>query len=89
MPFNPQMSTWSIKPNAKVKTFVTLCEVQSDKAPIEITSPFQGIVKQLLIQEGKISTVGQELCVIGIDETLKQSHFRSSHQSSRGGREYE
>ena len=31
---------------------------------------FQGIVKQLFIQEGKISSVSQELCVIEVDETL-------------------
>ncbi len=60
----------SIKPNAKVETFDALCEVQSDKASVEITSPFQGIVKQLLVQEGEIARVGQELCVIEVDDEV-------------------
>ncbi|KAF8338320.1 2-oxoacid dehydrogenases acyltransferase-domain-containing protein [Cantharellus anzutake] len=59
---------WSIRPNAKVEAFDALCEVQSDKASVEITSPFSGTVKQLLVQEGEIAKVGQGLCIIEVDE---------------------
>ncbi|KAL4251017.1 hypothetical protein AB1N83_013750, partial [Pleurotus pulmonarius] len=35
-----EVISWSVKPQATVKSFEPLCEVQSDKASVEITSPF-------------------------------------------------
>jgi 2-oxoisovalerate dehydrogenase E2 component (dihydrolipoyl transacylase) len=38
------------------------CEVQSDKASVETTSPLDdGIVKEFLVQEGEIAKVGPGL----------------------------
>jgi len=51
-----------------VQSFDALCEVQSDKASVEITSPFDGIVKQLLVQEGEIAKVGAGLCLIEVEQ---------------------
>ncbi|KAH6880899.1 hypothetical protein BKA70DRAFT_1343156 [Coprinopsis sp. MPI-PUGE-AT-0042] len=58
---------WSITPGARISAFDPLCEVQSDKASVEITSPFDGVVKALLVQEGEIAKVGGGLCVIEVD----------------------
>lgn len=58
----------SAKPSAAVATFDPLCEVQSDKASVEITSPFDGVLKEILVQEGHIAKVGQGLCTIEVDE---------------------
>ena len=57
---------------ANVEAFDPLCEVQSDKASVEITSPFDGIVKELLVQEGEIAKVGAGLCLIEVDETISE-----------------
>ncbi|KAI0825297.1 hypothetical protein BC628DRAFT_1410344 [Trametes gibbosa] len=57
---------WSVKPASPVNSFDPLCEVQSDKASVEITSPFDGIVKELLVQEGEVAKVGQDLCTIEV-----------------------
>jgi 2-oxoisovalerate dehydrogenase E2 component (dihydrolipoyl transacylase) len=62
----------NIKPLANIQAFDTLCEVQSDKASVEITSPFDGIVKELLVKEGEIAKVGAGLCLIEIDETVTE-----------------
>ncbi|KAB5588228.1 2-oxoacid dehydrogenase acyltransferase domain containing protein [Ceratobasidium theobromae] len=59
---------WSVKPQSKIGSFDPLCEVQSDKASVEITSPFDGVVKELLVQEGHIAKVGAGLCVIEVEE---------------------
>lgn len=59
---------WSVQPQAKIGSFDPLCEVQSDKASVEITSPFDGIVKEILVQEGHIAKVGEGLCVIEVEE---------------------
>ncbi|KAI0638902.1 2-oxoacid dehydrogenases acyltransferase-domain-containing protein [Trametes polyzona] len=57
---------WNVKPSTPINSFDPLCEVQSDKASVEITSPFDGIVKDLLVQEGQVAKVGQDLCTIEV-----------------------
>ncbi|OSD05722.1 CoA-dependent acyltransferase [Trametes coccinea BRFM310] len=61
---------WNVKPSTPVSTFDPLCEVQSDKASVEITSPFDGIVKELFVQEGQVAKVGQDLCTIEVADDL-------------------
>lgn len=58
----------NVKPLAPVQAFDPLLEVQSDKASVEITSPFDGIVKELLVKEGEIAKVGERLCLIEVEE---------------------
>jgi 2-oxoisovalerate dehydrogenase E2 component (dihydrolipoyl transacylase) len=53
---------------APIQAFDPLLEVQSDKASVEITSPFDGIVKELLVKEGDIAKVGERLCLIEVEE---------------------
>lgn len=57
-----------MKPAGSVGMFDPLCEVQSDKASVEITSPFDGVVKQILVDEGEVAKVGSDLCIIEVDE---------------------
>ncbi|KAH7919221.1 CoA-dependent acyltransferase [Leucogyrophana mollusca] len=61
---------WSVKENNPIQSFDPLCEVQSDKASVEITSPFDGIVKELLVKEGEVAKVGQGLCLIEVEEEV-------------------
>ena len=56
------------EPPSPIQAFDPLCEVQSDKASVEITSPFDGIVKELLVQEGEVAKVGSGLCLIEVEE---------------------
>ena len=42
--------------------------MQSDKASVEITSPFDGVVMQLLVDEGQVAKVGAGLCLIEVEE---------------------
>jgi len=42
--------------------------VQSDKASVEITSPYDGTIKEILVQEGQVAKVGEGLCIIEVDE---------------------
>ncbi|KIM81862.1 hypothetical protein PILCRDRAFT_71619 [Piloderma croceum F 1598] len=64
---------WSVKPQGSIQAFDPLCEVQSDKASVEITSPFDGIVKELLVQEGEVAKVGEGLCLIEVDEDTAEN----------------
>lgn len=64
---------WNVKELGTIQSFDPLCEVQSDKASVEITSPFDGVVKEILVKEGEVAKVGQGLCVIEVDEELLDS----------------
>ena len=52
---------WYVKPGDKVQEDAVLCEVQNDKAVVEIPSPVEGTVKEILVGEGTVATVGQVL----------------------------
>lgn len=56
-----------MEPSSVVQAFDPLCEVQSDKASVEITSPFEGIVKEILVKEGEMAKVGENLCMIEVE----------------------
>ncbi|WP_045515527.1 dihydrolipoamide acetyltransferase family protein [Neobacillus niacini] len=52
---------WFIKPGDKVQEDDVLCEIQNDKAVVEIPSPVEGTVLEVLVAEGTVATVGQVL----------------------------
>lgn len=52
-----ELLKWFVKKGDKVKSFDKICEVQSDKATVEITSRYNGEVLALYHEEGKIVKV--------------------------------
>ncbi|PRT54733.1 Lipoamide acyltransferase component of branched-chain alpha-keto acid dehydrogenase complex, mitochondrial [Wickerhamiella sorbophila] len=52
---------WMIQPGARLEEFDPVCELQSDKATVEITSRFSGVVKKLHYDVGDMAQVGQPL----------------------------
>ncbi|KAJ3579677.1 hypothetical protein NPX13_g888 [Xylaria arbuscula] len=57
---------WFVEPDARVEEFSPLCEVQSDKASVEITSRFAGVVKKLYYDAGEMAKVGKPFVDIDI-----------------------
>lgn len=62
-----------------VGAFEPLCEVQSDKASVEITSPYDGTIAEILVKEGEVAKVGADLCIIEVDEDAADA---PAHQAS-------
>ncbi|KAK1781142.1 2-oxoacid dehydrogenases acyltransferase-domain-containing protein [Copromyces sp. CBS 386.78] len=58
---------WFVEPGARVEEFSRLCEVQSDKASVEITSRFAGVVKKLYYDAGEMAKVGKPFVDIDIE----------------------
>src|SRR5687767_14530544 len=54
-----ELVKWRIKPGDLVKDDQPLCEVMTDKATVEIPSPFHGKVGELHVKEGETVKVGQ------------------------------
>jgi 2-oxoisovalerate dehydrogenase E2 component (dihydrolipoyl transacylase) len=71
-----------VQPGAIVEEFDPLCEVQSDKASVEITSRYAGKVKSLLYKEGEVAKVGSALCEIERETEETESASQSSEAPS-------
>lgn len=66
---------WFVEPGAEVEQFDLICEVQSDKASVEITSRYNGIIKALHYEPGQMAIVGKPLVDIDIlDEETSNSN---------------
>lgn len=70
---------WFVKPGDKVQEDDVLCEVQNDKAVVEIPSPVAGTVEDILVAEGATAIVGDTLIKLDAPgyEDLK---FKGSHE---------
>src|SRR5690625_4073103 len=52
---------WFVKEGDEVKEDDILCEVQNDKAVVEIPSPVAGTVEKIHVEEGSVAIVGDVL----------------------------
>ncbi|KAK6619915.1 hypothetical protein RUM44_006315 [Polyplax serrata] len=59
---------WFVKPGDKIAQFDNICEVQSDKASVTITSRYDGIVKKLYYQVDETAFVGKVLIDIEVED---------------------
>ncbi|KAK6344526.1 hypothetical protein TWF696_008160 [Orbilia brochopaga] len=59
---------WFVQPGAKVEQFDNICEVQSDKASVEISSRYDGVIKKLYYEAGDMAIVGKPLVDIDMAE---------------------
>jgi 2-oxoisovalerate dehydrogenase E2 component (dihydrolipoyl transacylase) len=67
---------WFVEPGARVEEFSPLCEVQSDKASVEITSRFAGVVKKLYYEAGEMAKVGRPFVDIDIAGDVGQDDHK-------------
>jgi pyruvate dehydrogenase E2 component (dihydrolipoamide acetyltransferase) len=58
-----ELIKWRVKEGDTVKDDQPICEVMTDKATIEIPSPFSGVITQLVAKEGEIVKVHQLMVV--------------------------
>jgi pyruvate dehydrogenase E2 component (dihydrolipoamide acetyltransferase) len=56
-----ELIKWRVKPGERVAEHQTLAEMETDKALVEVPSPWAGVVKELRGQEGEIINVGSIL----------------------------
>nr|AAC16694.1 dihydrolipoylacyltransferase subunit of the branched-chain alpha-keto acid dehydrogenase complex [Arabidopsis thaliana] len=64
-----ELLKWFVKEGDSVEEFQPLCEVQSDKATIEITSRFKGKVALISHSPGDIIKVGETLVRLAVEDS--------------------
>ncbi|KAL4807976.1 2-oxoacid dehydrogenases acyltransferase-domain-containing protein [Aspergillus unguis] len=73
---------WFVKPGDAVGQFDAICEVQSDKASVEISSRYDGVVKTLHHAVDEIATVGKPLLDIDVkDDDEGDAHVTSAEDA--------
>ena len=60
-----EVARWLVSEGQEIAEDDPLVEIQTDKATVEIPSPYGGTVLRILVAEGEIAPVGTELVVIG------------------------
>ncbi|XP_048833099.1 lipoamide acyltransferase component of branched-chain alpha-keto acid dehydrogenase complex, mitochondrial [Brienomyrus brachyistius] len=87
---------WYVKEGDKVSQFDSICEVQSDKASVMITSRYDGIIRKLYYDVDSVALVGTPLVDIETEpteeeapekdvvETPAMSHEEHTHQEIKG-----
>ena len=61
-----ELIKWRVTPGEKVDEHQTLAEMETDKALVEVPSPWSGIIKELNGAEGEILLVGSVLVTYDI-----------------------
>ena len=60
-----EVARWLVVEGQTVHEDDPLVEIQTDKATVEIPSPYEGTVLRILVAEGEIAPVGTDLVIVG------------------------
>ncbi|KAG8240036.1 hypothetical protein J437_LFUL018068, partial [Ladona fulva] len=64
---------WFVKVNDTVNQFDNICEVQSDKASVTITSRYNGIIRKLYCDIDEVIAVGNPVCDIEVTDDIPET----------------
>ncbi len=81
-----ELIKWLVAPGDQVKADQTVAEIMTDKATVEVPSPFAGTVKELKFKKGEIIKVENVILTLsGASGTASASAASSAPQSSQNG----
>ncbi|ADH99114.1 dihydrolipoyllysine-residue acetyltransferase [Salisediminibacterium selenitireducens] len=79
-----EVAKWNVKEGDEVKEDDVLCEVQNDKAVVEIPSPVDGTVKKIHVEEGVVINVGDVIITFDTDaEQPEDAHGSSGEEAPK------
>lgn len=71
--FEGEIIKWHVQAGDQVEEDQIILEVQNDKAVVEVPSPVDGIVKEILVNEGTVANVGDTLITFEVDGEQKEA----------------
>jgi pyruvate dehydrogenase E2 component (dihydrolipoamide acetyltransferase) len=91
-----ELIKWRVKPGETVAEHQTLAEMETDKALVEVPSPWSGVIKELKGREGDILKVGSILVTYEVGATARpataarqESQRKPAAEASHAGAERE
>jgi len=82
-----EIVSWHVSEGEEVSTEGILCEVETEKAVIEVPVPFDGVVLSLAVPEGEVVAVGDVLAVIGEAGEAANAPAEPKPETASQGRE--
>ena len=67
-----EVMQWFVQEGDTVEQFQNVCEVQSDKATVEITSRYDGVVTKIHYDVGAMAQVGSTLIDVEVDDAVAE-----------------
>ncbi|HEY4868104.1 MAG TPA: dihydrolipoamide acetyltransferase family protein [Candidatus Dormibacteraeota bacterium] len=61
------ISKWLVKPGDKLVEFEPMLEVDTDKVNAEVPAPVNGVLKEILAQEGETIQAGSEIAIVEVE----------------------
>lgn len=61
-----EIVSWKVAPGEKVAVNQTICEIETAKSIVELPCPFEGVVEELLAQEGETVEVGTPIISVNV-----------------------
>lgn len=61
-----EIVSWKVAPGQKVEVNQTICEIETAKSIVELPCPFEGVVEELLAQEGETVEVGTPIISVNV-----------------------
>lgn len=77
-----ELVKWNVKVGDSVKDDQSLCEILTDKATIEIPSPFSGVIKTLDAPEGVVVKVHQLMLTADVGGTAKSAEPKAEAKAA-------
>src|SRR5258708_16009944 len=77
--YEAELIRWLVKPGQSVRGGQGLMEVMTDKATMEVPSPFAGTIESLTVEEGRQLKVGETVL------TYSRTHQKTEGAKRRGG----
>lgn len=82
---------WFVKAGDEIQEDDILCEVQNDKSVVEIPSPVNGTIEEVVVEEGTVAVVGDTIIKIDSPDaeemSFKGGHSNDSAQEEDAGQE--
>src|SRR4029453_16284156 len=77
-----ELIRWRVKPGDRVEEHQTLAEMETDKALVEVPSPWTGVIKEIKGKDGDIIKVGSVLVTYDVGASTKSQASPASAASS-------